>query len=78
MLASAFEAMRRVHAKHYEEIGEEHLHQRLKALFTLMVRAIQERNLGPMLAHAESIAEERFASGFDLWEGEEGSHVLDN
>jgi hypothetical protein len=77
ILTSAFESMRTVHATHYEQAGDEHLHQRLKALLTLLVRGIKERNLGPMIAHAESVAEERFTAGFDLWEVQTAFNVLE-
>ncbi len=77
ILAGALDAMRRVHAKHYEIAGEEHLQQRLNALLTLIVRGIKERNLGPMVAHAESIAFERYNAGYDLWEVQTAFNVLE-
>jgi hypothetical protein len=77
ILAGAFDSMRNVHARHYELAGDDHLQQRLKALFTLIVRGMKERNLGPMIAHAESIALERFNAGFDLWEVQTAFNVLE-
>ena len=71
------EAMLRARAKHYEEAGREHVHQRLKALYVLTVRGVKERNLGPMVAHVESIAHERFASGYDLWEVQTAFNLLE-
>ena len=68
IVAEAEEAVKRAHLHKYEESGPEHTHQRLKALFVLTARAAKERNLGPMIAHAENIAHERFEAGFDLWE----------
>jgi hypothetical protein len=73
----ACEALKRAHVKHYEEAGPEHLHARLKALYTLTVRGVKERNLGPMIAHADAIAVERFGSGFDLWEVQTAFNVLE-
>jgi hypothetical protein len=70
-------AMARAHLKHYERAGSEHIHQRLKALYVLTARAVKERNLGPMVAHADSIARERFEAGFDLWEVQTAFNVLE-
>ena len=64
----AMRAMDRAHLKHYEEAGKEHIHARLKALCVLCTRGVKERNLGPMIAHADEIARERFSAGYDLWE----------
>ncbi|MEK6755835.1 MAG: hypothetical protein AABZ02_06765 [Bacteroidota bacterium] len=49
----------------------------MKALYVLTVRGVKERNLGPMIAHAETIARERFASGFDLSEVQTAFNVLE-
>ena len=70
-------AMARVHLKHYEVAGPEHVHRRLKALFVLTARAVKERNLGPMIAHADAVAWERFSSGYDLWEVQTAFNVLE-
>ena len=77
ILTSAFEAVKRSQLKNYEKAGDEHTHQRLKALFVLTVRAIKERNLGPMIAHAETIAHERFSAGYDLSEVQTAFNVLE-
>ncbi|MGA9120054.1 MAG: hypothetical protein WB699_11890 [Bacteroidota bacterium] len=77
ILESAMGSMQKVHARHYDQAGTEHVHQRLKALFTLIVRGIKDRNLAPMVAHAESIAVERFGAGYDLWEVQTAFNVLE-
>ena len=77
IVAHAFQAMERSHLKSYEKAGAEHSRQRLNALYVLTVRAVQERNLGPMIAHAETIARERYASGYDLWEVQTAFNVLE-
>jgi len=76
-VASAEETVRRSHLRNYEKEGAEHVHQRLKALYVLTVRAIKERNLGPMVAHADTIARERFNAGYDLWEVQTAFNVLE-
>jgi hypothetical protein len=77
ILNDAVSAMQRAHCRHYEEMGEDHVRARLKALFILTQRALKERNLGPMLAHAEAVAEERFTAGFDLAEVQTAFNVLE-
>lgn len=77
ILTSALESIKRTHLKNYEKTGEEHTQQRLKALFVLTARAVKERNLGPMIAHAETIAHERFAAGFDLSEVQTAINVME-
>jgi hypothetical protein len=76
-IASAEEALRRAHLRNYEKEGAEHVHQRLKALYVLTVRAVKERNLGPMVAHADTIARDRFNAGYDLWEVQTAFNVLE-
>ncbi len=77
IIDEATEAMVRARAKHYEEAGREHVHQRLKALYVLTMRGVKERNLGPMVAHVENVARERFTSGYDLWEVQTAFNLLE-
>ena len=77
ILRLAFDSVKRSQLKNYEKSGDEHTQQRLKALFVLAVRAIKERNLGPMIAHAETIAHERFSAGYDLSEVQTAFNVLE-
>jgi hypothetical protein len=77
ILAQAEETMHRRRQRHYEEAGPEQVRQRLKALFVLTARAVRERNLGPMLAHADAIAKERYAAGYDLSEVQTAFNVLE-
>jgi hypothetical protein len=61
----------------YKFSGPEQTRQRVKALFVLTARAIKERNLSPMLAHAEAIGRERFMAGADLAEVQIAFNVLE-
>jgi hypothetical protein len=70
-------AMSRAHVRHYEAAGPENVRQRLRALYTLLARAVKEKNLGPMVAHADAIAVERFNAGYDLWEVQTAFNVLE-
>ena len=77
ILSDAETAIARARLAQYEKSGSEHTHQRLKALCTLTARAVKEKNLGPMIAHAETIARERFEAGFDLSEVQTAFNVLE-
>jgi len=70
-------AMSRAHLKHYENAGAENIHKRLRALYVLTARAVKERNLGPMIAHADTVARERFEAGYNLWEVQTAFNVLE-
>ena len=76
-VTDAEKAVRTAHLTAYERDGTEIAHQRLKALCTLTVRAVKERNLGPMVAHADHIAEERFNAGYQLWEVQTAFNALE-
>ena len=77
ILGASTAAIGRSLLKNYELAGKEQTHQRLKALFVLTTRAVKERNLGPMVAYAETIARDRFAAGFDLSEVQTAFNVLE-
>lgn len=77
ILDEAIAAVGRAHLKNYEVAGPGHTQQRLKALFVLTARAAKEKNLGPMIAHADTVARERFEAGFDLWEVQTAFNVLE-
>lgn len=77
ILSEAENSLSRSHLAHYEKEGAEHNRQKLKALYVLAARAIAEKNLGPMLSHAETIARERYEAGFDLAEVQIAFNVLE-
>lgn len=77
IIEEACDAIARSHARNYELAGRGKVHQRVKALYVLTVRAVKEKNLGPMVAHAETVAHERFNAGFDLWEVQTAFNVLE-
>jgi hypothetical protein len=64
----AFATLRQLHLAHYESAGETVTRQRLEDLFALVVTAIRERDVAAIVAYADQVAEERFASGFDVSE----------
>ena len=77
IIKDALESIERSQLPFYRSSGSEQTRQRVKALFVLTARAIKERNLSPMLAHAETIGRERFAAGADLAEIQIAFNVLE-
>ena len=77
ILQSACHAMERSHLKSYEQVGMDRAKQRLRDLYILTMRAVDDRKLGPIIAHSEAIAQERYAKGFDLWEVQTAFNVLE-
>ena len=77
IIRAACAAMDRSHLQHYERDGVDRTRQRVVTLYTLTKRCVKDRNLAPMLAHAEAIASERFNAGFDLWEVQTAFNVLE-
>ena len=77
IIDEAVEALKRSHLTHYEQAGTNHTHRRVQALFVLTARAVKEHNVGPMVAHAHTIAGERFTAGFDLAEVQTAFNALE-
>jgi hypothetical protein len=77
ILDNAYRAISRAHLRNYETSGPEQTRQRLQALYELVLQCVRERNLTPIRVYAKTIAAERFASGFDLWEVQTAFNVLE-
>jgi hypothetical protein len=67
----------RAHSRHYESAGSGAVRQRLEALYEHLAGALERRDLGPMLAYAEQVAEERFNAGYDLAEVQTAFNALE-
>ncbi|MGZ4204778.1 MAG: hypothetical protein ACXVQ6_07860 [Actinomycetota bacterium] len=63
------------HLGHYEREGS--APARFEALYDVLVESITTRDLQPIVAHMREIAEERFASGFDLSEVQSAINLLE-
>lgn len=77
IIYQAVELLESSRLSHYTQAGHEHTQHRLMALYVLATKAVQERNIGPMIAHANTIAAERFKAGFDLSEVQTAFNVLE-
>lgn len=68
LLDEVFEALQRTHLAHYEAAGEVFTRQRLSNLYDLVVAAIRDRDLAPLVSASTNVAKERFEGGFDVSE----------
>lgn len=77
VLDDAAERLARSHLAHYDAAGAEQSRLRLEALFDIVVTCLRSRELGPIAAHAEQLAHERFEAGFDIGELQTAFNVLE-
>ncbi|MDR3682929.1 MAG: hypothetical protein P4L11_04290 [Geothrix sp.] len=77
MLSEAVESVRRARLQGYEKAGPDLLRQRLGVLLDLVINAVLERNLTPIITHANTVATERFEAGVDLSEVQTAFNVLE-
>jgi hypothetical protein len=77
IVSAAEAALERSHSRHYEAAGAQTVHGRLEALFDHLLESIDARDLGPVLAYAEHVAEERFQGGYDLSEVQTAFNALE-
>ena len=77
IITAACAAMDRSHLQHYERDGIAGTRDRVATLFSIAAQCVRERNLAPMIAHAEQVAAERYIAGFDLWEVQTAFNALE-
>jgi hypothetical protein len=73
----AFAGLERSPVSHYDHAGDEFTRDRLGDLFDLVVTALHDRQLGPVSAYCEGIAERRFSAGFDIGEVQAAFNTLE-
>ncbi len=77
ILSEAVEAVRRAHLEHYERVGIRTVHERLDDLLGMVIEAVLNRNLDPVIDHATSVATARFEAGVDLSEVQTAFNALE-
>jgi hypothetical protein len=77
VLAHAQEGLGRAHLTHYETAGIETSNRRLEELLQLVLRCLDQRDLGPITQYSELVATERFNAGFDIAEVQTAFNVLE-
>lgn len=77
VLGEASASLHRAHLTHYEASGKTESGQHLQRLFSLVVQCLDQQTLGPMAHYSQTIAEQRFAAGFDIAEVQTAFNVLE-
>jgi hypothetical protein len=77
IIDAALAAMARRRLTHYERLGLEASKRKLRDLFERVVEGAQTRNLGPVLAYAERVGNERYESGFEFVEVRSAFNLLE-
>ena len=77
ILAKAIASLHRSHLEHYEAAGADEIRGRLGTLLGLVITAVLERNLAPVIRHASAVATARFEAGVDLAEVQTAYNVLE-
>ncbi|MDQ1352579.1 MAG: hypothetical protein QG657_2885 [Acidobacteriota bacterium] len=70
-------ALERTPLKHYKSSGSELNKQRLKKLSDLVLTSIKKKNLIPLIDYIQDVAQERFESGFPIYEVLTAINVLE-
>ncbi len=76
IVADAAGKVHRAHLEHYEAEGSQLL-PRLETLFDRLLESLSDRDLSPIVSHAQELAQERFATGYDISEVQVAFNVLE-
>ena len=68
ILNNAFQSLKYFHLKHYQYEIPDEVQQRLRNLYELILECLEKKNLAPIINFSKEIAQERFNSGYDLYE----------
>ena len=66
-----------MHTRHYESADAEEVRLRLGNLFDELVNGLATRDLGPIIAYSQQVAEQRYAAGYDLSEVQTAFNALE-
>ena len=77
ILAASTMAMARTRARHYEELAQETIQQRLELLLARVIDAVRRRDASAICSYARTLAKERFEHGYGLGEVQTAFNVLE-
>lgn len=77
ILSESFEGMARCRLVQYQAAGADEVQRRLARLLGLLVSAVRDRDLDPVLSYARETAARRFEEGVDLPEVQSAINVLE-
>jgi hypothetical protein len=66
-----------LHLRHYDSVNAERIRERIETLFGITRECLLTKHVSPMLKYAETIAQQRFFSGFSLREVQAAFHSLE-
>jgi hypothetical protein len=73
----AFQSIQCIKLQGYLKAGDEKTKEKLRLLHNTLVECVKEKSLIPMVNHADYIAKERFAAGYDLYEVQTAINALE-
>lgn len=77
ILLEVTENMERVNLKHYEEDSENKLRQKMARTYYVFKEAISKETFDPLKKYLERVGEERYASGYELYELQTALNILE-
>lgn len=77
IVSEALSTLEHSHVHHYETAGAAFTRAALDSLFTLVVSAVEKRDLTDVIRFADEIAEQRFSAGFDISEVQSAFNALE-
>ena len=77
ILSESFDGMSRCRLVQYQAAGADEVRRRLARLLALLVSAVRDRDLDPVLSYARETAARRFDEGVDLPEVQSAINVLE-
>lgn len=75
--AEAWDTLGRVQLARHGAAGREQGRQRLRALYSLVLQGIQQRDMAAVTTYADKVAQQRFLAGSDLGEAQTAFNVLE-
>ena len=77
IISDAYKSVYKDKLKGYSKAGQEKTKSKLEDLLKKLVQCAKKKELIPMLNYTEKIANERFASGYDLFEVQTAINALE-
>ena len=77
ILLEVTENMERVQLKHYEADSENKLRQKMARTYYVFKEAITKESFDPLKKYLERVGEERYASGYELYELQTALDILE-
>jgi hypothetical protein len=77
ILLEVTENMERVNLEHYEDDSEEKLRQKMARTYYVFKEAITKESFDPLKNYLERVGEERYASGYELYELQTALNILE-